>query len=99
MVKAKQTSNDRRITVLSGLWPRLQRLAEEDDVAVADVVNAILLQSLRPYGICAAFATGVSPPAPFNQLSQNTGQHFVQNPDASRPQLPDPYKAAEIDSW
>ena len=51
MARIKQPSNDRRITVLSGLWPRLQKLAEQDDISVADVVNAILLQSLRPYGI------------------------------------------------
>ncbi len=88
MAKRKNPSNDRRITVLSGLWPRLQKLAEEDDIAVADVVNAILLQSLRPYGICAAvnaFTATSSLPAPPIGAAQSD--------------QPDPYQTAGLDSW
>ncbi len=85
------SSNNRRITVLSGLWPRLQKLADEDGIAVADVVNAILLQSLRPYGICAAVSSFTSP--------ASLGQVSVPPTDMERPAQPDPYQTADVDSW
>ena len=87
MARAKQSSNDRRITVLSGLWPRLQKLAEQDDIAVADVVNAILLQNLRPYGICAALTAASLPPSPFDAAAQRMDTR-----------QPDPCQVADIDS-
>ena len=88
MARAKQSSNDRRITVLSGLWPRLQKLAEQDDIAVADVVNAILLQNLRPYGICAAFTAASLLPSPFDAAAQRMDTR----------QLSAPCQVADIDN-
>lgn len=45
------TSAERRVTVSGTIYPKLQKLAERDGVAVADVVNAIVLQVLQPYGV------------------------------------------------
>lgn len=44
------SSAERRVTVLASLYPRLQEWAKRDGLTVADVVNAILLQSICPYG-------------------------------------------------
>ena len=44
------TSSERRVTVSGTIYPKLEQLAARDQVTVADVVNAILLQTLRPYG-------------------------------------------------
>lgn len=41
---------ERRITVLASLYPKLKQWADRDGLTVADVVNAILLQNIRPYG-------------------------------------------------
>ena len=57
---AKVSNNERRITVLRTLWPRLQALAERDGVHVGDVINAILLQTLGPYGTTAPCSCGHS---------------------------------------
>ena len=84
-------SNDRRITVLAGLWRPLSELAERDHVSVADVANAILLQNLRPYGGCASVSTMQLPTSPFPIPSSDAV--------ASLPSIPDPYQAAELDNW
>lgn len=47
-------SAERRVTVSGTIYPKLEQLAKRDQVTVADVVNAILLQTLRPYGAVAA---------------------------------------------
>ena len=53
---AVMTSAERRVTVSSTIYPKLEQLAHRDQVTVADVVNAILLQTLKPYGAVAAVA-------------------------------------------
>ena len=85
------SSNDRRITVLPSLWPKLQEFAEQDGLSVANVVNAILLQNLRPYGGCAAFSTPAQATASIDALTLH------QSP--ARSQQQDPYQTADIDSW
>lgn len=84
-------SNDRRITVLAGLWRPLSELAERDEISVADVANAILLQNLRPYGGCAAIGTMQLPTPPFPLPPSDAV--------AATPSIPDPYQAAELDNW
>ena len=56
------TSAERRVTVSSTIYPKLEQLAQRDQVTVADVVNAILLQTLKPYGAVAAVAAPAIPP-------------------------------------
>ena len=56
------TSAERRVTVSGTIYPQLEQLAQRDQVTVADVVNAILLQTLKPYGAVAAVAAPAIPP-------------------------------------
>lgn len=44
------SSAERRITVQASIYPKLKEWAERDNLTVADVANAILLQTIRPYG-------------------------------------------------
>lgn len=53
---------DRRVTVSSTIYPKIEQLAQRDQVTVADVVNAILLQTLQPYG--RAVGQSMAPPVP-----------------------------------
>ena len=84
-------SNERRITVLPALWPKLEEFAQRDGLSVANVANAILLQNLRPYGGCIA-ANGLTP-------SATTIDNPTAHQEPARPQQPDPYQTADIDSW
>jgi hypothetical protein len=43
-------SSERRVTVNGSVYPKLRAWAERDGLTVADVVNAILLQTVCPYG-------------------------------------------------
>lgn len=43
-------SSERRVTVSGTIYPKLKEWAERDGVTVADVVNAVLLQTVCPYG-------------------------------------------------
>ena len=81
------TSSERRVTVSSTVYPKLTKLANRDGVTVADVVNAILLQTLLPYG-----------GAPQQQQLQQT---VLPATPASLPTAsePDPYTVAKIDNW
>ena len=58
------TSAERRVTVSGTIYPKLEQLAHRDQVTVADVVNAILLQTLQPYGAVAAVAAPAIPSLP-----------------------------------
>lgn len=44
------SSSERRVTIHSTIYPRLKEWAKRDGVTVADVANAILLQTVQPYG-------------------------------------------------
>lgn len=44
------TSSERRVTVNKTVYPKLEALAKRDGVTVADVANAIFLQTLQLYG-------------------------------------------------
>ena len=44
------SSSERRVTVNSTIYPKLKAWADRDGVTVADVTNAILLQTICPYG-------------------------------------------------
>ena len=62
-------STERRITVLASIYPRLKEWADRDGLTVADVANAILLQTIRPYGHpCIA----PSPPPPADPMPPRT---------------------------
>lgn len=43
-------SSERRVTVNGSVYPKLKEWAERDGLTVADVANAILLQTVCPYG-------------------------------------------------
>lgn len=43
-------SSERRVTVHNTIYPKLKEWAKRDGVTVADVANAILLQTIQPYG-------------------------------------------------
>ena len=47
-------SSERRVTVHGSVYPKLREWAERDGLTVADVANAILLQTIRPYGSATA---------------------------------------------
>ena len=49
-------SAERRVTVNGSVYPKLKEWAERDGLTVADVANAILLQTIRPYGSATAQA-------------------------------------------
>lgn len=51
------TSAERRITVHGSIYPKLKEWAERDGITVADVANAILLQTIQPYGPLPSVAT------------------------------------------
>lgn len=55
------TSAERRVTISGTIWQKVAQLAERDQVAAADVVNAILLQTLQPYGGGSVEPTSASP--------------------------------------
>lgn len=81
---------ERRVTVQRTLWPHLQALAKRDGVTVADVANAILLQTLSPYSNtpcpCLHSASGSH-----NPVANQNGHQIAQ--------MPDPYSVAAVDSW
>jgi len=81
---------ERRVTVQRTLWPHLQALAKRDGVTVADVANAILLQTVTPYGPSPCPCTSAS----FVQNSP-LDSHNAQTDTQS----PDPYQIASVDSW
>lgn len=58
-------SAERRVTVSASVYPILAAYSERDGVTVADVANAILLQTLCPYGV--ANRTEVQQGAPTHQ--------------------------------
>ena len=91
MAKAsnRASNNERRVTVLRSLWPRLQALAERDGVHVGDVINAILLQTLGPYGTAA----------PCSCNSPATASSPTVIPTKSTPNQPDPYEVASVETW
>ena len=72
------TSSERRVTVSGTIYPKLEQLAARDQVTVADVVNAILLQTLRPYG--ASPVTSPTVPLPSVPIGPDPYQATV--PDA-----------------
>lgn len=80
-------STERRITVLASIYPRLKEWADRDGLTVADVANAILLQTIRPYGHPSAAPSHqphADPLCPASVVSQP---------------IPDPYTSAALDSW
>lgn len=84
-----ESSSERRITVHKTIYPKLQQLAARDGVAVADVANAILLQTLQPYG--------QQHPAPLDQSTSPPTEQSSLVP-AALP-VPDPYQAASVSAW
>ena len=86
-------SAERRITVIASVYPTLQQFAERDGLTVADVVNAILLQCLRPYG--SSCCQGHQP-APQAAASQIVGTVRTTTSDVAHP---DPYMVAAVDTW
>ena len=62
------SSSERRITVDTTLYPKVARLAERDQVTAADVVNAILLQVLCPYGATSHQVTAPAATAPIQNF-------------------------------
>ena len=60
-------SSERRVTVNSTIYPKLEALAKRDGVTVADVANAILLQTTQPYGPAPSQAIASAPTAPIQQ--------------------------------
>ena len=82
-------STERRVTVLRTIWPHLEALAKRDGATVAEVTNAILLQTVMPYGTApACHCSGSSGSA--------NGRTHNQHP---QPSGPDPYETVSIDSW
>ncbi|MGB3768526.1 MAG: hypothetical protein WA947_18360 [Phormidesmis sp.] len=49
-------SSERRVTVNNTIYPKLEAWAKRDGVTVADVANAILLQTIQPYGAVSSQA-------------------------------------------
>lgn len=45
-----QNPNERRVTVNGSVYLKLKEWAERDGLTVSDVTNAILLQTVCPYG-------------------------------------------------
>lgn len=80
------TSAERRITVLASIYPHLKQWAERDGLTVADVANAILLQSIRPYGS----------PIAVEHYSAPSAQQVLPIPSSLHP---DPYQTASLDTW
>ncbi len=58
-------SSERRVTVHNTIYPKLKEWAKRDGVTVADVANAILLQTIRPYG--SASCQEIAPAVPMPQ--------------------------------
>lgn len=56
-------SSERRVTVHNTIYPKLEAWAKRDGVTVADVANAILLQTIQPYGTASqpAIAPAAAP--------------------------------------
>ena len=61
-------SAERRVTVNGSVYPKLKEWAERDGLTVADVANAILLQTVCPYG---ATPNQVIAPAVAAPIQQN----------------------------
>lgn len=81
------TSTERRVTVSNTIYPTLKEWAERDGVTVADVTNAILLQTIRPYG---QGCFGSTTPMTSVPTLPDTAQAIA---------TPDPYQVANLDSW
>jgi hypothetical protein len=72
-------SSERRVTVNGSVYPKLKAWAERDGLTVADVANAILLQTVCPYGttpnqvIAPAVAAPIQPnvPDPYQTVAIN----------------------------
>ena len=63
----RPSSAERRVTVHNTIYPKLQELAKRDGVTVADVANAILLQTIQPYGPTHNQAIASTPTVPVQQ--------------------------------
>ncbi len=58
-------SAERRVTVNGSVYPKLKEWAERDGLTVADVANAILLQTICPYGSTSSqVSTAAAPMRP-----------------------------------
>lgn len=92
------SSSERRVTVHGGLYPLLQEWAERDRLTVADVVNAILLQTIRPYGVAPH---GVAQDCPCAATPDTQALHAIKQQQATAGQQigADPYQTAMVDSW
>ena len=60
-------SSERRVTVNGSVYPKLKEWAERDGLTVADVANAILLQTVCPYGASPTQAINPAAAAPTQQ--------------------------------
>lgn len=60
------TSSERRVTVHKTVYPKLEALAKRDGVTVADVANAIFLQTLQLYGTTSQQMIAPAVPMPQN---------------------------------
>ena len=60
-------SSERRVTVNGSVYPKLKEWAERDGLTVADVANAILLQTVCPYGASPNQVTTPAATAPMQQ--------------------------------
>lgn len=84
------SSAERRITVLASIYPKLKAWADRDGLTVADVANAILLQTVLPYGAPTGTQPTILPsPALDNSLSMQLPGQLDH----------DPYAVAAVDSW
>ena len=96
-------SSERRVTVHGGLYPLLQEWAERDRLTVADVVNAILLQTIRPYGVApyGVAPYGVAQDCPCAATTDTQALHAIKHQQATAGQQigADPYQTAMVDSW
>ena len=61
------SSSERRVTVNGSVYPKLKEWAERDGLTVADVANAILLQTVCPYGASPNQMIAPAAPAPMQQ--------------------------------
>lgn len=82
-------SSERRVTVHNTIYPKLKEWAKRDGVTVADVANAILLQTIQPYGA-----------APYQVLAESLQGRIAPAPPIQQNNFPDPYqRAAVVSDW
>ena len=60
-------SVERRISLSKSVYPKVKAWAERDGLTVAEVTNAILLQTICPYGRPPSQAIASTPPVTMQQ--------------------------------